>query len=310
LLFAWKEIKGKLLKNPRVQLVKTNCPGIQEEGKHKSFLGTLFRFHPLFAFPENEKITDVRVIDIDFKPSYKTDVLLGRKWKDNPSLTNLWQLYWTGMECPSPPCDVRKQRDNWISAGKLYSRYKFPPELFLSFLDDLQTGAKNKIIEDFTTILEKTGTSGKGPYGYGLDEHFLNFILRPYMDAQSLKYGIILSPRTPSILYIHCLANREYKNLTSEEEKASKAFYLYIYPPFLKVSKTALEYWKELDNIFWGHRSHPQRHSANKLLRKRISRWYSRKKQKAQKYGVPPYLLDYLRAYVEHPEGELRIYNK
>ena len=217
-----------------VQLVEYNCPKFNYKNVyHLGLYGTMQRFIPMFDFAENKNIDVVMIADVD---SHVDTLVQFREMYQYMKDNNHKFLY--GSSCKplrlyqSTGNILRETNDYWISAGRIITTIKFPKEIFIDFQETLLSNNK-EIKEYFNRDYEYKKVFPTNDiqyiYSYGIDEYFLNYQFRDYLNKKKIEQVVYCVPKLSHIFWNHQMINHNYKNIDN-------------------VSKNILE--RELHNIF------------------------------------------------------------
>jgi len=141
---------------------------------HDGFFGAFVRFLPIF----DKKYDIVYVMDVDlpnnfFSKSYETLLL-----KFNADiLINTYLFYdkpWAKVNFP-------------ILGGLLFTKFKFDINLLYDFFYDVKKGKYNELIYNISTKHDNVRITDAKYFPFGMDEYFLNHILRYSFKKNKLK---------------------------------------------------------------------------------------------------------------------------
>jgi len=197
-----------LFKHPQVQFIEYNYPELKEDANHHyGTLGTIIRLLPLF---ENNKYDTVWITDVDV-PAYFFDNMLHLKF----DLFLLSFLYY-----PLSQAGCYRSNENLYSivAGQIVSRVKFPMSLFTEYIQDLANKRYYREVETINMLnADKKKPDPMVPYG--MDEHFMNVIVKKYIATHMPNLNILLLQNLNIIkLFTQLMANPDIKHPNGIEQ--------------------------------------------------------------------------------------------
>jgi hypothetical protein len=176
----WQNIFKILLKHPKIQLVKYNCPKFKNENHFKLF-GTIMRFHPIFEKNNTELIC---VVDADnqFSKDWISEI---EKFRISNKLIHTFQGI---LEAPFYKMDWNiNKKDNidsiFFRAGMFSTKMKFDSKKWdeLLNLKEINQSFRNILnyldFKKYTFFKESEELSFYN-FEYGYDEILINFFFK------------------------------------------------------------------------------------------------------------------------------------
>ena len=169
-----KEIVLKIVKeDPTVSIYHFNFKPLREEVGHIGIFGMIPRFLPLFE----PGLEVVWVTDIDI-PDYWIHPSILDTMKKESSLCS-----WLNSVCYEKPYKIYG-RPYTIMAGTFVSFHTFPPQLFRTYLKQLQNGYYKKEIAE---LIRNNPTKSSSIVPYGIDELFMNYSIYDSLKQNNIK---------------------------------------------------------------------------------------------------------------------------
>lgn len=191
-----------LKNNPKFQIIKYQCPGAETKGgQHIGLFGTIIRFHPLFD-KESPNISAVAIMD--------ADNIYTKKWVDNmikfmnDDKYNL-MTYQGLLESPFYKSDMKNNNKIdeelnlvFFRAGMTIAKKNneiFRYELWEKYFNEMynQQDFMNQVrYLDFKkyAFFPESDEQSYYSFEYGMDEIFLNFLLKKLLKNRSLNLKI------------------------------------------------------------------------------------------------------------------------
>jgi hypothetical protein len=225
-----------VIKDLNARVIMFECQEyLRNDGFHLGLFGTMLRFFPLFDI-NTHPMNIAHICELEPETHIVAEMPIVNKISKIKGLslvyesTNLYQIGTRKREM------MGKFPFPWISAGKFTGMKKVPFKLWSDYVNDIKSGKQHSLSR---TGIIRPGAPEHGPFSFGIDESFLNYVYLPWLIKQDATIGILIKCN-PAISAF--FATKEIK-----EDKRSRSFFNYI----LKKNQSLEISLKEFDKLFY-----------------------------------------------------------
>jgi hypothetical protein len=201
----------------RIQFVEYDYPAFKiDKIYHHGTFGTMMRYLPFFETKKETPYDLIIVGDVDLHTWWFNPDIINRFIKDESKM--LFGSSLTYNRYKEPNIVRCGKYENVLIGGYIFSKIRFPINIFNNFLDKIINGDFDKIIQSINDSLK----SDKKPdplFPYGLDEYFLNFIFRKELkklypnQKTMMAYQLDLNNLYSSIIQKFSVSESDDKNI-------------------------------------------------------------------------------------------------